>query len=161
VVIGGFGRVGQTIARVLESENVPYIAMVTNGAVVSEKREAGQMVYFGDASRPEFLARAGAKHARAFIVTLNGTEATERMVAEILKIRPNARVLARARDADHAVRLTAIGAVGVIPEATEASLQLAGRLLEALDFPEDVATQRIADIRQAEVEALRRAMKRK
>lgn len=161
VVIGGFGRVGQTIARVLESENVPYIAMDTNGAVVSEKREAGQMVYFGDPSRPEFLVRAGAKHARAFIVTLNGIEATERMVAEILKIRPKARVLARARDADHAVRLTAIGAVGVIPEATEASLQLAGRLLEALDFPEDVATQRIADIRQAEVEALRRAMKRK
>ena len=55
------------------------------------------MVYFGDASRPEFLERAGVKHARAFIVTLNGTEATERMVAEILKIRPKARVLARAR----------------------------------------------------------------
>jgi monovalent cation:H+ antiporter-2, CPA2 family len=161
VVIGGFGRVGQTIARVLESENVPYIAMDTNGAVVSEKREAGQMVYFGDPSRPEFLARAGVKHARAFIVTLNSTEATERMVAEILKVRPKARVLARARDANHAVRLTAIGAVGVIPEATEASLQLAGRLLEALDFPEDVATQRIADIRLAEVEALRRAMKGK
>jgi CPA2 family monovalent cation:H+ antiporter-2 len=119
------------------------------------------MVYFGDPSRPEFLARAGVKHARAFIVTLNSTEATERMVAEILKVRPKARVLARARDANHAVRLTAIGAVGVIPEATEASLQLAGRLLEALDFPEDVATQRIADIRLAEVEALRRAMKGK
>ena len=160
VVIGGFGRVGQTIARVLESENVPYIAMDTNGAVVSEKREAGQMVYFGDASRPEFLARAGVMHARAFIVTLNGTEATERMVAEILKIRPKARVLARARDPGHAVRLTALGAVGVIPETTEASLQFAGRLLEALDFPEDVATQRIADLRVLELAGINRAKKK-
>ena len=159
VVIGGFGRIGQTIARVLERENVPYVAFDTNGALVGKQRGAGHMVYFGDASRPEFLERAGVKRARAFIVTLDGAEATERMVAEILKMRPRAQVLARARDAGHAVKLTNIGAVGVIPEATEASLQLAGRLLEALDFPEDVVIQRIADLRAAEVEELRRASK--
>ncbi len=156
VLIGGFGRVGQMIARVLDSENVPWIAFDTNGALVGEQREAGHMVYFGDASRREFLDRAGIKHARAFIVTLNGAEATERMVEEILKIRPKARVLARARDATHAIRLTGMGAVSVIPETTEASLQLAGRLLEALDFPEDVAIQRVADIRAEELARIKR-----
>jgi CPA2 family monovalent cation:H+ antiporter-2 len=64
VVLGGFGRVGQTVARVLDTENVPWIAFDTNGEVVSEYREAGRPVYFGDASRHEMIAKAGAKRAR-------------------------------------------------------------------------------------------------
>jgi CPA2 family monovalent cation:H+ antiporter-2 len=160
VVIGGFGRVGQTVARVLDRENVPWVALDTNGALVTEHREAGRMVYFGDASRRELIDRAGAKRARAFVVTLDGAEATERMVAEIFKLRPKAQVMARARDAEHAARLTRLGCAGAIPETIEASLQLAGRLLESLDFPEDVAVQRIADVRAAEVEQLRRAGKK-
>jgi CPA2 family monovalent cation:H+ antiporter-2 len=156
VLIGGFGRVGQTIARVLDSENVPWIAFDTDGAVVAERRQAGNMVYFGDASRREFLERAGVKHARAFIVTLNAAEASERMVVEILKVRPKAPVFARARDASHAMRLAGMGAVSVIPETMEASLQLAGRLLEALDFPEDVVVHRVADIRAEELARIKR-----
>jgi CPA2 family monovalent cation:H+ antiporter-2 len=160
VVIGGFGRVGQTIAKVLDSENVPWIAFDTNGALVTEHREKGRPVYFGDASRHEILHHAGYKKARAFIVTLGSAEATERMVTEIVKLRPKAVVLARARDGEHAAQLTKLGATDAIPEAVEASLQLAGRLLENLDFPEDVADRRIADIRNLEVVAVRRAAKK-
>jgi CPA2 family monovalent cation:H+ antiporter-2 len=159
VVIGGFGRVGQMVARVLDSENVPWVAFDTNSRLVTEHRGEGRMVFFGDASRPELLQRAGAETARAFMVTLDGAEATERMVAEILKIRPNASILARARDPDHAARLIRIGATDVFPETVEASLQLAGRLLENLDFPEDVAAQRIAGIRAVEMESAIRAAK--
>jgi CPA2 family monovalent cation:H+ antiporter-2 len=160
VIIGGFGRVGQTVARVLDSENVPWVALDMHGHVVTEHREAGRMVYFGDASRREILERASAKRARAFVVTLSGAEATERMVAEILKLRPRAVIFARAKDGEHAARLIRLGAAAAIPETVEASLQLAGRLLEMLDFHEDVAIQRIADIRMAEVERLRKASKR-
>lgn len=159
VLIGGFGRVGQTIARVLDSENVPWVAFDTSGKVVSEQREAGRMVYLGDPSRREFLERAGAKQARVFVITLGAADATERMVAEILKLRPKARILARAKDAEHAIRLTQLGCAGVIPEAVEASLQLAGRVLEALDFPEDVSDQRVADIRALELRGLWQAGK--
>lgn len=155
VIIGGFGRVGQAIARVLESENVPYLALDTNAALVNEQHKAGHAVYFGDASRREILELVGAGHARAIVVTLDGAEATERMVAEIRRMQPHARVLARARDASHAARLAKMGAVDVIPEAVEASLQLAGRLLEALDFPEDVTAQRVADARAREVARLK------
>jgi CPA2 family monovalent cation:H+ antiporter-2 len=160
VVIGGFGRVGQMIARVLDSENVPWVALDTNGEVVTEYRKQGRSVYFGDASRHELIEKAGAKRARAFVITLHGTEAAERMVAEVLKLRPKAVVLARAKDSEHAARLLRLGATGAIPEAVEASLQLAGRLLENLDFPEDVADRRIAEIRMVEVETLRKASKR-
>jgi CPA2 family monovalent cation:H+ antiporter-2 len=157
VIIGGFGRVGQMVARVLDSEQVPWVALDTNGHVVAEHREKGHMVYFGDASRREMLERAGGKSARAFVVTLNGVEQSERMVAEILKLRPKASVLARARDAEHAARLMRLGCMGAIPEAVETSLLLAGRVLESLDIPEDAADRRIADIRIKEVEVLRKA----
>jgi monovalent cation:H+ antiporter-2, CPA2 family len=82
------------------------------------------------------------------------------MVAEIIKLRPKACVLARAKDSEHAARLTKLGAADAIPEAVEASLQLAGRLLENLDFPEEVADRRIADIRNLEVVAVQRAAKK-
>ncbi|HVX99142.1 MAG TPA: cation:proton antiporter [Pseudorhodoplanes sp.] len=157
VVIGGFGRVGQTVARVLDSENVPWVALDTNGEVVTEHRQLGRMVFFGDASRNELIERAGAKRARAFVVTLSHAEAAERMVAEIRKIRPGACLLVRARDSEHAARLLRLGATDAVPETVEASLQLAGRLLENLDFPEDVADRRIADIRMVEMELLRKA----
>jgi CPA2 family monovalent cation:H+ antiporter-2 len=160
VVIGGFGRVGQTVARVLDSENVPWVALDTNGEVVTEHRRLGRMVFFGDASRNELIERAGAKRARAFVVTLSHAEAAERMVAEIRKIRPGACLLVRARDSEHAARLMRLGATGAVPETVEASLQLAGRLLENLDFPEDVADRRIAEIRMVEVESLRKASRR-
>jgi CPA2 family monovalent cation:H+ antiporter-2 len=160
VVIGGFGRFGQTIARVLDSENVPWIAFDTNGALVTEQREKGRPVYFGDASRHEILHHAGVKKARAFVVTLASAEASERMVTEIMKLRPRACVLTRARDSDHAARLAKLGATEAIPEVIEASLQLAGRLLEHLDFPEEVADRRIADVRNLEVVAINRAAKK-
>jgi CPA2 family monovalent cation:H+ antiporter-2 len=160
VIIGGYGRVGQTVARVLDSENVPWIAFDTNGNLVTEHREKNRPVYFGDASRHEILHHAGVRKARAFIVTLGSAEATERMVTEIIKLRPKACVLARAKDSEHAARLTKLGATDAIPEAVEASLQLAGRLLENLDFPEEVADRRIADVRNLEVVAVRRAAKK-
>lgn len=159
VIIGGFGRVGQTIARVLDRENVPWVALDTHGETVTQYREQGRMVYFGDASRQELIDRAGGKRARAFVVTLGSEGATERMVAEIRKIRPKACVIARAKDGAHAARLTRLGATGAIPETVEASLQLAGRLLENLDYPEDVAIQRIAEVRAMEVVEVRKASK--
>ncbi len=160
VVIGGFGRVGQIVARVLDSENVPWIAFDLNGALVTEHREKNRPVYFGDASRPEILHHAGVHKARAFIVTLGSAEATERMLMEIIKLRPRACVLARAKDGEHAAQLTKLGATDAIPEAIEASLQLAGRLLENLDYPEEVAERRIADVRNLEFVAVRRAAKK-
>jgi CPA2 family monovalent cation:H+ antiporter-2 len=157
VVIGGFGRVGQTVARVLDSENVPWVALDTNGEVVTEYREQGRLVYFGDASRNELIERAGAKRARAFVVTLSSAEGAERMVAAIRQIRPSTCVIARAKDGEHAARLMRLGATGAVPETVEASLQLAGRLLENLDFPDDVADRRIADARMVEMEQVRKA----
>src|SRR5262249_51226819 len=151
VIIGGFGRVGQTIGRVLAAENVPFVALDADAALVSEHREAGSPVYFGDASRAELLERAGAKGARAFVVTLDSRGAAERMIAAIMTLRRDAPVFARASDPDHAAALARLGAVEVIPEAVEASLQLAARLLEGLGLPEDAVVHRVSRTREDEL----------
>jgi CPA2 family monovalent cation:H+ antiporter-2 len=154
VVIGGYGRVGQMTARMLTAENVPFIALDLDGELVRQHRQRGDRVYFGDASRGEFLDRAGAAHARAFVVTVNSARAAERMVAAARKRRPDAPVFARAIDAAHAAHLLKLGAVAVVPEAVEASVQLGGRLLEHLGLPDEAVARRIAEMRQEELSRL-------
>jgi len=157
VVIGGYGRVGQTVARLLNAENVPFVALDTNGEVVNECRKRGERCYFGDAGRPEFLARVGAARARAFVVTVNAREAAERMATAARKQRPDALLFARAIDAEHAIRLLRLGAVDVIPEAVEASLQLGGRLLEGLGLSDDAVARRLDELREQELARLKAA----
>ncbi|MDQ8731812.1 cation:proton antiporter [Bradyrhizobium sp. LHD-71] len=155
-IIGGFGRVGQTIAGLLSAENVPYLALEVNAAVVEQQRKAGQPVYFGDASRAELLERAGAKRARVFIVTLDEVEPAERMIRAIREFRADAVVLARAVDHQSASRFIRLGAVEVVPETLEASLQLGGRALEMLGASEDAVARRLAVMREQFEEAIKK-----
>lgn len=150
VIVMGFGRVGQTVARILEAEGVSYLALDVDGALVGRKRKEGKPIFLGDGRRPEILERAGVAHARALVVTLADFEGTERVVATCARRWPQLPIFARARDREHGTRLAAIGAV-VVPEVMEPSLQLAGRVLEKLGFSEDNVAQRLAHARDAEL----------
>ena len=150
VIISGYGRVGQLIARMLESEHVPYIAFDTNSDTVRAHQKAPGRVFFGDAGRAEMLERAGARRARAFLITVNSAGAAERVTRAILKMRPDAMVLARARDADHAKRLTGLGVSAAIPETVEASLLLGSRVLSAVGLPEEAIIRRVELARESE-----------
>jgi K+:H+ antiporter len=155
VIISGYGRVAQVIARMLESEHVPYIALDLNSDVVREQHKAHGHVFFGDAGRPEMLERAGAAHARAFLITNTTHGDTERIARAVLRLRPNALVLARARDAEHAKDLASLGVSAAVPETIEASLTLGGRVLSAFGLPEDVIARRLALTRDAELAKVR------
>jgi CPA2 family monovalent cation:H+ antiporter-2 len=155
VIIGGFGRVGRTIARLLSAENVPFVALDMDARLVAEQRKQGVPVFFGDASRTELLERAGARGARAFIVTLDEAEAAERMVSAVRTFRSDAVVLARAIDREGARRLMQLGAVEVVPETLEASLQLGGRVLEVLGASDDAVAHRLAGLRDQFEEAIK------
>jgi CPA2 family monovalent cation:H+ antiporter-2 len=154
VVIGGYGRVGQIVARLLTAENVPFIALDNDPETVSERRGAGERVYFGDAGRPELLMRAGAKRACAFVVTVNARLAAERMVRAAREQNPDAPIYARARDAAHAARLQELGAVNLVPETLEAALQLGGRLLEGLGLTDEAVERRLEQARTHERERI-------
>lgn len=150
VVIAGFGRVGRTIARILLSEETGFVALERDPATVQRSRAAGWRIWLGDAARPEILERAGAAGASLFVVTVDDAEDAERMVRAMRAIRREAPVLARAKDSEHAMRLTEAGATWVIPDAIEAGLQLAGRALEEYGYPAETIRDRTAAERDEE-----------
>lgn len=151
VVIGGFGRVGETVAGLLDDERVPWVALDLDTSSVARAHQAGKPVFYGDASRREILDKVGADRALAFVVTTDAAGATEGMISAIRTAWPNAVIHARARDTAHAERLMALGVTAVTPETLEASLQLARGLLMRIGMPEDVADTRIAALREREL----------
>ncbi|WP_201400235.1 cation:proton antiporter [Kaistia sp. 32K] len=148
VIIGGFGRFGSMVGRLLKAEDIPYVALDLNVAHVERAKKEGLPVFFGDATRPEILAKVGGDRAVAFVVTPDSGNMAEDMIAVVLARWPEAVVHARARSVGHARELLDLGAKHVVPEALEASLQLAGGLLVAMGLPEDAADQRLALARE-------------
>lgn len=143
LIIAGFGRVGRTLARVLDAEGRAYIAFDMDPQVVAQARARGLPVYFGDASRLELLERAHLDQASALVVTTDQHAAADRIVRAVRKASTDLPIYARARDPEHARRLLQDGASEVVPEALEASLQLASRVLRGMGVDSEVTGARI------------------
>ena len=150
VVLAGFGRVGGTLARTLQAEAVPYVALDADPVCVANARAKRLPVFFGDAGRLEMLKRAGLDTCQAMVITMNAPEAAERIIREVRRRWPLVPVFARARDAAHAARLRNAGATVALPETVEASLQLAGRVLDELGAGEEAVRRRIEEQRAIE-----------
>jgi CPA2 family monovalent cation:H+ antiporter-2 len=95
----------------------------------------GRRVYFGDAGDPKFLQACGLAEARAVVITIQTKPVIDRVVAEVRALRPDIKIISRARDAEHARHLYAVGATDAVPETVEASLQLSEAALVALGVP--------------------------
>jgi CPA2 family monovalent cation:H+ antiporter-2 len=147
VLIAGYGRVGQTVAALLRSQTIPYIALDLDAARVRRHRDAAEPVYFGDAARAEVLKRAGADRAAVLLVTLDDPWAAGRTVEAVRRLWPKLHILVRARDTIHSDELLALGADAVVPETLEASLQLAGYVLRTLGTPSEAVNACIESIR--------------
>jgi CPA2 family monovalent cation:H+ antiporter-2 len=143
VVIAGFGRVGRVLAATLQAEAVPYLALDTDAAAVARARAEGLPVFYGDVSRLDMLARAHVGEASAIVLTMDDFAAAERILRGIRLRWTNVPVFVRARDTAHARLLIAAGASSAVPETVEASLQLAGRVLEGLGVGEDIVRRRL------------------
>jgi CPA2 family monovalent cation:H+ antiporter-2 len=135
VLIVGYGRVGLMVAEMLDRHQVPWVAADRDPKLVEAGRRRGRPVYFGEASRLEFLTRIGLAQAKALVVTTEAPEAAEAVVAAARQARPDLIIVARARDARQAGRLYEIGATEAVPETVEASLQLSEALLVDLGVP--------------------------
>jgi monovalent cation:proton antiporter-2 (CPA2) family protein len=155
VVIGGFGRVGQMVAKLLDSEGIEWVALDLEADLVAEEREKGKAIFFGDASRHEIIEKIGGANARCFVVTTDDPEASAKMVEAIKAKWPAARIHARATDIAQAEKLLAMGVADAIPETLEASLQLSGQVLLGIGLPSDVVDSRIDQVRDAEIRRLR------
>jgi len=135
VVIVGYGRVGTLIGEMLEAHRIRFIAVDADPNLTARERRAGKPVYYGDASREDFLRRCGLETARALVITLDKPSANEQVVAAARRLRPDITIIARARDADHARTLYQLGVTDAVPETIEASLQLSEATLVDIGVP--------------------------
>ncbi len=135
VVIVGFGRIGSLVGDMLRRHDVPFVAIENVVSLVTDGREKGVEIYWGNAARREFLLKCGIEQARALVVTIENAPAVEEIVRLAHDIRRDLIIVARARDARHATALYALGASDAIPETIEASLQLAETVLVDVGVP--------------------------
>ena len=148
VVIAGYGRVGREVSHILQTMQVQYVALDTNGPAIARYRARGEPVFYGDASRFDMLEKVGANRAAALLVSMNDPTASARTVRAARAACPSLPIYVRAHDRSHLAELRALGATEVIPETTESSLQLAGQLICALGVPNEAVNQLIQQIRE-------------
>lgn len=137
VIIAGFGRVGQSVAKMLVAADIPYVAVEFEPTRVSEARSQGLPVYYGDASRPEVQKALGAERARAAVIIMDNAEAASRTVHLLHQRFPRIEIFVRASDNRHRRALEEAGATGIVHETFEMSLQLGGAVLRRLGTPSD------------------------
>lgn len=138
VIIAGFGRVGQQLARLLDAQRIEYIAFENDAKLVSKLHAEGVPVYFGNASRCELLRRVHAEKAPAIVLTMDHPASALQAVQGIRRDFPHVPLFVRSRDEKHARTLKLAGATVVVPETLEASLQLSASVLEAMGLDERV-----------------------
>jgi CPA2 family monovalent cation:H+ antiporter-2 len=135
VVIVGYGRIGSLVGDMLGRHDVPFVAVENVVSLVTRARQEGVEIYWGNATRREFLLRCGLEQARALVVTVENAPAVAEIVRVAHEIREDLIIVARARDARHATELYRLGASDAIPETIEASLQLAETVLVDIGVP--------------------------
>lgn len=143
VIVAGFGRVGQMVARLLDRAGVPWVAIERHMAAVAQHRAQGLPVIAGDAGRPALLHHLGAGRALAVVVTMDDMAAARHVVRSLRSEFPALPLIARARDGEHARSLVEAGASEVIPEALEAALQMGLHVLVRVGVDADAGEQMV------------------
>jgi monovalent cation:H+ antiporter-2, CPA2 family len=155
VIICGYGRCGQNLARMLDGENIPSLALDLDPDRVHQAAAAGDSVVFGDAARLQALMAAGLARASAVVVTYLDVPSAMKVLANIRKHAPQVPVIVRTQD-DHALEeLQKAGATEVVPEAIEGSLMLASHALALVGVPMRRVIRIVQDQRDARYNLLR------
>jgi glutathione-regulated potassium-efflux system ancillary protein KefC/glutathione-regulated potassium-efflux system protein KefB len=155
VIIAGFGRFGQIVARVLRARRIRFTALEASQAQVDFVRRFGNRLYYGDASRLDLLRAAGAESAKLLVIAVDDVEASVRIAELARRHFPALRVLARARNRQHAFRLLDAGVSEIWRETLASSLELAETALVALGTPREDAARQVRRFRTHDEETLR------
>jgi CPA2 family monovalent cation:H+ antiporter-2 len=147
VVICGFGRVGQNIARVLEQTGFEYIALDLDPYRIRLGRQAGDPVVYGDAGQVKVLENVGVAHASVVVITFASPEVALRILRSVRELRTDVPILVRTQDDTKLEELQAAGATEVVPETFEASLMLLSHLLLLMKLPVGRVIRTVNDIR--------------
>ncbi|MDP9008203.1 MAG: cation:proton antiporter [Pseudomonadota bacterium] len=155
VVICGFGRVGQNIARVLEQTGFEYIALDVDPHRIRTGRQVGDPVVYGDASQVKVLENVGVAHASVVVITFANPDVALRILRSVRELRTDVPILVRTQDDTKLEELQAAGATEVVPETFEASLMLLSHLLLLMKLPVGRVIRTVNDIRSHRYQMLR------
>jgi glutathione-regulated potassium-efflux system ancillary protein KefC/glutathione-regulated potassium-efflux system protein KefB len=148
VIIAGFGRFGQIVARVLQVKRLPFTALDSSQTSVDFVRRFGNKVYYGDASRLDLLRAAGAQSARVLVLAIDDADASVRTATVVREQFPHLRIFARARNRQHAFALMDAGVTEIIRETYASSLEMAAAVLEELGESPTAAREVVRRFRQ-------------
>ena len=154
VIIAGFGRFGQIIARVLRMHHIPFTALEADIRQVDFVRRFGNRVYYGNPANIELLRAAGASKAKIFVLAMDNIEDSLRTAKSVNYYFPHIKIYARARDRAHAYRLMDVGVKIINRETYLSSLDLAEKLLTGLGIAPEKAASGVARFREYDEELI-------
>ena len=155
VVICGFGRSGQHLAKILEQEGISFVALELDPDLVRAASAAGESVVYGDAGRREALVAAGIARAAALVITYADTHSALKVLHHTHELKPSLPVIVRTYDDHDLEQLTRGGATEVVPEVLEGSLMLGSHALILLGIPVSRVIKRVREARDQRYRLLR------
>jgi len=155
VIVCGYGRSGQNLARLLEAEDISFVALDADLERIRAVAASGASVVYGDASRREVLVAAGLSRAQAIVVTYSDLPSSMAILRHVRELRPELPVVVRTIDDAHIDALKEAGATEVVSEVMEGSLMLASHALMLLGVPLSQVLKRIRDVRESRYAMMR------
>lgn len=155
VLLAGFGRYGQTVARVLLASGIKPTVIDHGAETVDSARKFGFKVYFGDATKHDLLHAAGIEHARVIVLAIDDKDQINHLIPWLREHYPRLKIFARARDATHHMELEELGVDHVQREVFESSLSTARATLEVLGFDRFLAKNLADKFRRTSMRFLR------
>lgn len=155
VIICGYGRSGQSVAKVLELESVNFIALDLDPKRINEARTAGESVVYGDAAKREVLIAAGLMRAKVLVVSYHNIASTLKILKHVQELRPELSVVAKVHDESDVDILKKAGVTEVVAEIMEGSLMLASQALMFVNISTGRILRRIRSIREQRYNLLR------
>jgi CPA2 family monovalent cation:H+ antiporter-2 len=155
VILCGYGRSGQSLARFLEAEHIPYGAQESDPTRVKAAAAAGESVVFGNPSKREVLVAAGISRARAMAITFADLGASMSILRHARELKPELPIVVRTVDDTHIDKLREAGATEVVSEVMEGSLMLASHALMLLGVPLSQVLRRIRAVRESRYALMR------
>ncbi len=155
VIIAGFGRVGQIVARLLRVAGRSFTALEIDSSQVDVVRRYGNVVHYGDASRLDILRAAGAEHAKIFVLAIDDVEASMRTAAAVTSHFPHLKIVARARNRRHVHKLMDLGVEQIFRETFLSSLAISEEVLTSVGVSADDIAMVIESFRERDERLLR------
>lgn len=155
VILCGFGRVGQTLARFLEQESIPFVGLDIDPVRLREARMACEPVFFGDPSQERTLEMAGIKKARLLIIAFTHPKQVIKILNNARRLHRQLPILVRTTDDTNLEALQLAGATEVIPDKLESSLMLASHMLILLGQSPSKAQQLVKEVKSNRYKLLR------